>query len=66
MSCSMKKVKDDILIEKETIIKEVRGEMIKKVTIRILISSEGKVRSIVFTPIQFNKFKKEVNKLELK
>jgi len=62
----MKKMKDDILIEKETIIREVRGEKIEKVTIRVVISSEGKSRSIVFTPAQFNKFKKEVNKLELK
>jgi hypothetical protein len=53
--------KDDITIEKETIMKEVRGEKIEKTTFRIHIQSEGKLRSIVFTPAQFKKFQKEVS-----
>lgn len=57
----LKKQSEDVLIEKETIIKEVRGEKIEKTTIRVVIMTEGKTRSIVFTPTKFNKFKKEIN-----
>lgn len=53
--------KSDVTIEKETIIKEVRGEKMTKTTIRVHIQSEGKTRSIVFTPAQFTKFKKDIN-----
>lgn len=53
--------KSDVTIEKETVLKEVRGEKMEKTTIRIFVLSEGKTRSIVFTPAQFTKFKKEVN-----
>jgi hypothetical protein len=55
-------MKYPVSIEKETIIKEVRGERMEKVTIRIYIESEGKTRSIVFTPAQFKAFQKEVAK----
>ena len=49
-----------VAIEKETVIKEVRGTKSKKVTVRVLIETEGKTRSILFTPNQFKRFKKEV------
>jgi len=56
--------KDEVVIEKEVIIKEVRGEKMEKTTIRIYITTEGKTRSIVFTPAKFNKFRKEVNQVK--
>jgi hypothetical protein len=56
--------KDEVVIEKEVIIKEVRGEKMEKTTIRIFITTEGKTRSIVFTPAKFNKFRKEVNQVK--
>jgi len=52
--------KSNVLVEKEIIIKEVRGEKKEKTTFRIFITSEGKTRSIVFTPAQFKAFKKEI------
>lgn len=53
--------KQRVAIEKETIIKQVGKETMKKTTIRIFVISEGKTRSIVFSPGQFGKFRKEIN-----
>lgn len=58
-------IKDQTIIEKETIIKEVNGEKMEKVTIRILITTEGKTRSIVFNPAKFKKFQKEISNLKI-
>ncbi len=52
---------NSVVVEKETIIKEVRGEKMEKTTLRVFVTTEGKTRSIVFTPKQFEKFKKEIN-----
>lgn len=56
-------MKKNVLVEKETVIKEVRGERKEVVTFRIFITSEGKTRSIVFTPVQFKAFQKEIAKI---
>lgn len=53
--------KERIAIEKETIIKQVGKETMTKTLVRVHIITEGKTRSIVFTPAQFNKFRKEIN-----
>ncbi len=53
--------KDKVYIEKETIMKEVSGDKVSKTTIRIFIASEGKTRTICFTPAQFVKFRQEIN-----
>lgn len=58
-----KKAKNNIAVEKETIIKEVNGEKMSKTTIRVFVISEGKTRSIVFSPTQFKSFRKEINKI---
>lgn len=59
------KFEDKVVVEKETITKEVNGEKIEKVTIRVIITTEGKTRSIVFTPAKFKKFQKDIAKVSL-
>lgn len=55
------KFEDKVIVEKETITKEVGGEKMEKITFRVLITTEGKTRSIVFTPAKFEKFQKDIN-----
>lgn len=58
-------MKQQVIVEKETIIKEVRGERKEKITLRVIIQTEGKERSIVFTPQTFKAFQKEIAKITL-
>ena len=64
MNNNPKEKVDRVAIEKETIIKQVGDEEIRKVTVRVFVISEGKTRSIVFTPAKFEKFRKEINKVK--
>ena len=59
------KFQEKVVIEKETITKEVNGEKMEKVTIRVLITTEGKTRSIVFTPAKFKKFQSDIAKVSV-
>lgn len=59
------KLQESVVVEKETIVKEVNGEKMEKVTVRVFITTEGKTRSIVFTPAKFKKFQKDIAKVNL-
>ena len=56
----MKKTKQKWIVEKETIIKEVRGEKLEKVTYRIIFPGDNHNRSIVLSPKDFKDFKKQL------
>lgn len=58
-------MKENVIVEKETITKEVNGEKMEKVTVRVIITTEGKTRSILFTPAKFKKFQKDIAKVEV-
>ena len=51
--------KEKYIVEKETIIKEVRGEKMEKTIYRILVIG-GRTISIVMTPKDFKDFKKQL------
>lgn len=57
------KLEENVIVEKETVIKEVNGEKMERITYRVMITTEGKTRSIVFTPAKFKKFQKDILKV---
>lgn len=53
-------MKKKFYIEKETIIKQAKGDEIQTTTYRLMIE-DGKSRSVVMTPAQFRDLKKQID-----